>query len=235
MGIAKKVRDVIESLQPGEILTYDDFGKFENKQAVALYLSRLSKKGELRKLQRGMYYIPKKTKFGGLGPSETEIMETLIDETNYISGVSAYNSLGLTTQVSNEVTIVGNMTNRKTKIGKLKIRYVKSKAPVNKQNKKILILLDAIRDLKKIPDTSPEDVLILLKKKMKKFNEQEAKKTIKLSKYYRPYVRSIIGEIFEEMGYVEALKLKNDMNPLTTFKLNISKEILPLKESWNII
>ena len=152
MNISSKVKQKIEALPEGAVITFDDFSELPNKRAVALCLSRLKKEGELERLEKGKYYIPKKTKFGTLGPSESSIIQGLLkgDEGSYISGVTAYNKLGLTTQVANEITIVGSKYNRKAIVGKIKVKYIKGKAPVNKQNILLLQILDAVNDVKKI-------------------------------------------------------------------------------------
>ncbi|MCP3929242.1 MAG: hypothetical protein GY705_09105 [Bacteroidetes bacterium] len=231
------MKQKIEALPEGAVITFDDFSELPNKRAVALCLSRLKKEGELERLEKGKYYIPKKTKFGTLGPSESSIIQGLLkgDEGSYISGVTAYNKLGLTTQVANEITIVGSKYNRKAIVGKIKVKYIKGKAPVNKQNILLLQILDAVNDVKKIPDTTVSSAIMILKRKIQSLSLYEKQEMIKLSQFYRPYVRAIVGEIFEEEGIKEVEELRSSMNPLTFFKFNISKEILPLQKKWNLI
>lgn len=237
MNISCSVKEKIKSLPEGTVITFEDFNDLPNKQAVALSLSRLKKEGEIERLEKGKYFVPKKTKFGKLGPSESSIIEGLLkgDENSYISGIAAYNKLGLTTQVPNEITIVGNKYNRRTQVGRIKVKYIKSKAPINKNDTFLLQILDALNDIKKIPDTSTSEVARILKFKIQSLSTVDKKKIIKLSQFYRPYVRAIIGEILEEVGVKEVEEIKSQLNPLTMFKLNISEKILPLKENWNLV
>lgn len=237
MNISYLVKEKIKSLPEGTVITFEDFDELPNKQAVALSLSRLKRDGEIERLEKGKYFVPKKTKFGTLGPSESSIIEGLLrgDENSYISGIAAYNKLGLTTQVPNEITIVGDKYNRRTKVGRIKVKYVKGKAPVKKENIFLLQILDAVNDIKKIPDTSTNEVVIILKEKIQKLSLSDKRKIINLSQYYRPYVRAIVGEILDEVGMKEVEKLRSLLNPLTIFKLNISEKILPLKENWNLV
>lgn len=238
-SISKIVKERIESLPEGSVITFSDFNDLENIQAVALSLSRMKSKGLLNRLEKGKYFIPKKTKFGVIGPSDNSILKGLLkndDSTEaYISGVAAYNKLGLTTQVPNVVTIVGNMYNRKAEIGKLKVKYIKSKAPINSSTITILQILDAINDVKKIPDATVNDSIKRIKKIILELTITQKKKMVTLSRYYRPRVQAIVGEILEEDGSVEVQSLREELNPLTKFKLNISKKILPLQESWNLV
>lgn len=237
-SISKIVKERIQSLPLGSVITFSDFNDLENAQAVALTLSRLKSKGLLSRLEKGKYYIPKKTKFGALGPSDNSILDGILNSNGkveaYISGIAAYNKLGLTTQVPNVVTIVGNMYNRKAQIGKLKLKYIKAKAPVNSSTIQLLQVLDAINDIKKIPDASVNETMRKIKDIILGLNTTQKIKVIKLSRYYRPRVQAIIGEVLEEDGVVEVQSLKKDLNPLTKFKLNISKKILPLQKAWNL-
>ena len=238
MSISKIVRERVQTLPEGSVISFSDFGDFNNLQAVALCLSRLKKSGVLEKLEKGKYYIPKKTKFGTLGLSDNSILNELLNSEggvdSYISGVAAYNMLGLTTQIPNEVTIVGSKYSRKAQVGKLKVKYVKGKAPVTKSTIILLQVLDALNDVKKIPDTNINDSMKKLKEIILTLQITQKKKLIKLSQYYRPSVQALTGVILEEDGLEEAISLKEKLNPLTKFKLNISKEILPLQESWNL-
>jgi hypothetical protein len=238
MSISRIVKERVNTLPEGSVISFSYFGDLDNLQAVALCLSRLKKSGVLEKLEKGKYYIPKKTKFGTLGPSDNLILNELLNSQSgvdsYISGVAAYNALGLTTQIPNEVTIVGRKYSRKAQIGKLKVKYVKGKAPVTKATVFLLQILDALNDIKKIPDTNINDSMKKLKEIILTLQITQKKNLIKLSQYYRPSVQALAGAVLEEDGLKEAMSLKEKLNPLTKFKLNISKEILPLQESWNL-
>ena len=58
--------------------------------------------GEISKLAKGRFYKPRKTQFGELKPSAYQIAKDYIERDGkligYITGYSAYNALGLTTQ-----------------------------------------------------------------------------------------------------------------------------------------
>lgn len=219
------------------MITFEDFDELPNKQAVALGLSRLKRDGEIERLEKGKYYVPKKTKFGILGPSKASIIEALLrgDDSSYISGIAVYNKLGPTTQIPNEITIVGRKYNRRTKVGRIKVKYVKGKAPVKKENVYLLQVLDAISDIKKIPDTSTNEIASILKERIQNLSLSDQRKIVDLSQYYRPYVRAIVGEILDEMGLKEVESIRSSLNPLTVFKINISEKILPLKQNWNLL
>ncbi len=237
VSITKTVLEKIQNSLKEEVITLESFPEIENKQVVALALSRLNKEGVLAKLGKGKYFIPKKTKFGILKPSEGAIIKAILDksENGYVSGVAAYNNMGLTTQIPSVITIVGDMWNRKTSYGDLRVKFEKSKAPISKKNIGLLQVLDAIRDFKKIPDTNPQNVLMILKEIIKKFSEKEKKEISKLATFYRPYVMAVLGELLEETGFKDTQELKEKLNPLSTFKVGLFGQNMPYKNKWNLV
>ena len=70
MKVSQAVRQKIKEIGPGQIFGLQDFEQLGNSQAVVLELSRLSKKGEIQRLTKGKYYVPKSTRFGKIGPDE---------------------------------------------------------------------------------------------------------------------------------------------------------------------
>ena len=238
MSIFFEVKRKIKRLPKSEIITLGSFREFSNKKAVTFALSKLKRNGEIERLEKGKYYASENSRFGTLRPSDHSIVKTLLKEIEggYVSGLASYNKLGLTTQIPNEITIVGKRYDRRTSVGKLKVKYVRRKTPIRKKEKiYILQILDAVNDIKRIPDTPKTEVLKILKKKIQDLSLTDKKEMISVSRYYRPFVMALIGEILEEEGIKEIEKLRSLLNPLTVFKLGISEKILPLKKNWNLV
>ncbi len=235
--IASQVKNRIDSFQVGKIIAYSDFEDISNTQAVALFLSRLVKAGTLKRIGKGKYYVPKETKFGSIGPSESAILESIMKETGgYITGPSVYNALGLTTQVANRITVVGNKFPRKAQLGKIRVRYVQAKFPIVKEDVYLLQLLDAIKDIQKIMDTTIDDSIDKIKAKIRKLDENQISKIIDYAtKYYRPYVRATLGAIMDEFKNPKASLLKETLTSLTVFKIGFSDKVLPKKKDWNFV
>ena len=234
--IASQVQNRIDSFQVGKIIAYSDFKDIPNTQAIAMFLGRLVKAGTLKRLGKGKYYVPKETKFGSVGPSESAIIESILKEAGggYITGPSVYNALGLTTQVPNRITVVGNKCPRKTQLGKIRVRYVQTKFPIVQEDVYLLQLLDAIKDIQKIMDTTVNDSIVKIKDKVRKLNENQTSKIIDYAaKYYRPYVRATLGAIMDEFNNPKARLLKDTLTPLTVFKIGFSDKVLPKKKDWN--
>lgn len=72
-------------------------------------LERMCKSGELVKIAKGTYHLPKITKYGVVPPSEKEIVSEFTEnETGTIIGYSLYNALNLTTQIPKTITIMSS-------------------------------------------------------------------------------------------------------------------------------
>ena len=169
------VKQTIKRTPQGAVITIASFGEIADKRVLVLVVNRLIKKGELKRLSKGKYYVPRESKFGPLEPSESSIIKSLLQEDNgsYISGLWAYNRLRLTTQLPCVITIVGKRYDRRIQIGNVKVKFVKKKTPIG--NSYILQILDAINDLKKIPDTSTNEIISILKKRIQELSSSEKK------------------------------------------------------------
>lgn len=233
MTVAKEVKQKILSMEEGRIITYEDFAYLQNFNAVSLVLSRLAKDGTIKRLEKGKYFKPKKSKFGTTGPGESEIIKSLVDE-GYVSGNVAYNKLGLTTQIPNEVTIIGKKYNRKTKIGKLSVRYQKREGSFNNKSRKYLQILDAIKDIKRIPGTGIDEVLRGLIRLIGDMSETEQERLVEYGMDCKPMVRALLGAIMEKIGNILFKNLQRTLNPLTSYNIGISNEILPNMTGWRI-
>ena len=117
MIIARQIRDKLSSIPAGIVLTTKDFGvEMRYQPALAKALSRLVLQGELQKIAKGKYYIPKQTIFGKLKPTDSELVKDFLEQNGrvvgYITGTTAFASMGLTTQISSSMLIGTNKYRR---------------------------------------------------------------------------------------------------------------------------
>lgn len=241
ISIQQKIKQFIEEKPAGEIFRYKDL-PFQGKEltAVSKSLSRFSKKGIVRRLRKGMYYKPKQTIFGELGPGENEIINAFtVNEKSiigYRTGLSEFNRLGLTTQVPNEIIIKVQGNKRNTKIGNLRIKYSGFKQNIRESDIDKLQILDAIKNLKKIPDTGINNSIVLITSLIEAYSLKDKYRLLLLSKKYNAQTRALLGAIFELKGLTELSKiLQNTLNPLTKYRIAIDKNVLPTKSNWNIV
>lgn len=240
VSVANTIKRKVSSIQAGEVFNYSSFlGNKNNEQAVVKALSRLAKKGEIVRLEKGKYYKPRQTRFGVLRPSEDEIIKTVTQKGNqqvgYLTGIPSYNRLGLTTQVSNVLVIARNGRLPVKEINGYKVKFVTRKVNFIQKDIPLLQLLDAIRDIKEIPDTSIDKSVSVLVQKLKALSEEELKRLIKLSLQYNPATKALLGAIVEySIPALNLTELKKTLNPLTKYKIGISAQTLPNILKWKI-
>lgn len=92
-------------LRSGQVYRREDFLVFS--KAVDRDLYQLSTQGVLEKVAPGLYYAPKKSRFGTLPPNENALIKAFLRSNQFLLlSWNAYNSLGLgLTQVYNRVIV----------------------------------------------------------------------------------------------------------------------------------
>ncbi len=78
--------------------------------------------------------------------------------------------------------------------GNIKASAVKSYAEVTDKNYKLLELLDAIKDFKKIPDLNKKSAIQILTNKILELNNKGKKELIEIALEYPPRVRAFLGD-----------------------------------------
>jgi len=233
MSIAKKVKQIILNLEDGAVVTYGDLSYLQNFNAVSKVLSRLARDGIIKRLEKGRYYKTSFSKFGEKGPLESDVIKSL-SAGGYVSGNVIYNELGLTDQIANEIVIIGKRYNCKKKIGNLSVKYQKREGRFNQKNRKYLQILDAIKDIKKIPGVNVNEALEKLIKIIKDMSNTEQIRLAKYGEEYKPMVRALLGAILEELEIPCSEELKRTLNQLTKYKIGIKANLLSNLSEWRI-
>jgi predicted transcriptional regulator of viral defense system len=207
---------------------------------AAKALERFQKEGLIKRVSKGVFYKPKLTVFGELEPEYNELLQAYLFENGkriaYITGTSLYNQLGLTTQMAFKIKIASRKKRIYINRGALKAGAAKSYAEITESNYKILGLLDAFKDIKKIPDCSIAQAVRRLQSIVQSLDERQTDEIVKYALVYPPRVRALVGAILESLGKKNQRldKLKNSLNPLSTFELGIKEQELPTKSNWYI-
>lgn len=233
MKITKELRLIINRLPRGYIFTYDDFKlEVKNKESIIKALNRMAKSNEIAKLSKGKFYKPEKNKFARVEPPHEQVVKDLLEKDSkiigYLTGLSVYNQLGLTTQNSYIIEIGRNTSKTALVRGIFKIKFTLQKNKITKTNIYKLQLLDSLKNIKRIPDTTNNEVVKRIKSLIKVLEQSEIKLLINLSLKYPPSTRAILGAILEDLkiNQSEQTKLKNSLNPVTIYKnYNISSTI----------
>ncbi len=241
MNISKEIRKKIVVFPDDYVFKASDFEmESQNQSAVVKALNRMAATGEITKLSKGKFYKPRKTQFGELKPSAYQIAKDYIERDGkligYITGYSAYNALGLTTQISSYIQIGTNKSRRAVKRDKYTISFILQQNTITKKNIEILRILDAIRFIREIPATTPNEACIRLKEIIKDLNDEQKEMLVKCSLKYTNYVRALCGAILEDIGYDgnSLDSIRKSLNGVTNYHLPISESILPNKQNWRI-
>ena len=231
----------IERLPKGYVFTYEDFiNPANSKESIIKALNRLVTSGKIEKLSKGKFYKVKNTVFGKLKPNINQVVKDLLEKDGkvigYITGYGIYNQLGFTTQVANTIQIAKNDVRPAIQRGIYKISFVKQKNNITKDNIYLLQILDVIKNIKKIPDSSIDNSIKILLSLIDKLPEIKYKTLIRLSLKYPPSTRALLGALLENLNKTDDLiKLRSSLNPISTYNIKISNNILPTKTNWNIV
>jgi hypothetical protein len=195
--------------------------------------------GKIAKLSKGKYYKPESTPFGDILPSQKQVVKDLLEENGkpvgYLTGYSIYNKLGLTTQVSNTIQIGKNDIRPNFKRERYTIAFIKQKNTITKESIPFLQILDAIRYIKKIPDSNTRNSCLRFLEIVKSLNEKEISILIRSAMKYPPATRALLGAILDENKTTSTDILYNSLNPITKYKLTGASTVLSATEKWNIL
>jgi hypothetical protein len=240
MKITDIVVNRINRFKSGYVFTYDDFDiPVDKSEALKKALSRLVDSGKIVRLSKGQFYKPEISDFGTLRPSEYQVVKDLLEDDQktigYLTGVSTFNKLGLTTQISNTIQIGTNIDRKPMKRSKYYIRFIHQKNTITKDNIYLLQILDSIRFINIIPDS---DIIKSCIRIIALVNDLSETDRILIAKYafkYNPGTRALTGAILDNVSKtVITNQLLVSLNPVTAYIFNISNEVLPNKAKWRI-
>ncbi len=132
VSIDAKILSAIHSRGKGAVFVPVDFLDFGSREAIDIALHRLTNKGTIRRLARGVYDFPKThAKLGLLSPSAEAVAKALAgrDYTRLQpAGACAANALGLSEQVPAKVVFLTDGPSRTVKIGPTTIQLRRTTA-----------------------------------------------------------------------------------------------------------
>jgi len=180
----------------------------------------------------------------------------------YITGAALFNKMSLTTQVPTDIDLASRVKKPSYKIGNIEVRWIKSYVDITSQNYALLEILDALKDFKIIPDLDKKTVIKRMTAIIAGLKDSKKKCLVKYSLHYPPRARALLGALLESIymkeqatsldsfmircvasnqicpmavGKKENLnQLKQSLNPLTTFNISLTQEILPTSKKWFI-
>jgi hypothetical protein len=90
----KEMNLLRQHIKQGEVYRRSDLEYYST--AIDRHLAQLTKDGTLVKLNQGLYYAPKQSKFGAVPPGDRQVVESFLkDEDFLLVSPNSFNSLGL--------------------------------------------------------------------------------------------------------------------------------------------
>ena len=233
-SIATEVKRRIGRQSNKAIWSYRDFSDLDST-AVAAILSRLAKSGELRRVRKGIYHRSRNTAFGPTRANPASVADSVFRGRHSIP-TRGYNRLGLTTQISNEMQRAVDRPMRIKSIRGIKIRTVTR--PLFRQKgitEDERVALDALRNIRRIPDTTISNTLKRIKSLICDGRLQSTR-LVRFALAEPPRVRALVGALAESVGCRDSSvnELRKSLNPLTTYRLGGVEKILPHSAAWHI-
>lgn len=240
MTVSQEIEKRVDKIEPARVFTIEDLDfSAEWWENVRVKLGRMVKSGHLKKAGRGKYYKPKNSIFGNVGPNQYEIVKDLLYDNNvlsgYMTGYSIWNQMGLTNQIANIIIIGTSRRRDPVKRSIYRVRFIAQPNKITAENIPLLQILDSIKMIKQIPDTSVNDSVQTLRTIIDKLDDKALAQLVKLSLKYPPRVRAVLGAILESIGKTANIEaLKKTLNPMTTYSIGVNNTIGLNLQNWNI-
>lgn len=199
-SIEDNIFTAIKAQGRGSIFFPSDFTSYGEVKAVGKSLERLTEKGEIVRLARGIYSYPEIDTVLGLGilmPSIEKIAETIArrDKARIVpTGIYAMNKLGLSTQVPMNVVYLTDGAPRKINLGNGRSIQFKYTTPRNLAftNPLAMLVTLALKEVGK--DNVTEDIIKCIISVLQK----EKKENIMVDEPLMPaWIRNIIKKAYE--------------------------------------
>lgn len=128
MSTTAAIRAYIQSMPRGRPLTSSRFAALGPRGAVDRALSRIVHEGEIKRLSRGVFVRPRKSRFvGSVFPAVADVVRAIAKdrgETVQVHGAEAARRFGLTTQVPTTPVFHTSASTRSIRIGNCSVRLI---------------------------------------------------------------------------------------------------------------
>ena len=193
-----------------------------SEEAYYKTLQRMCESGELVKIAKGTYHLPKVSKYGIVPPSEKEIVSAFTEnETGTVTGYALYNSLNLTTQIPKTITVMSSAlegfskTIRNVMVKRVDVDYTE---PV----KNMIHCLEVLQNFDKIQDINYSVFIKYVEEFSKTYTDRTFEEVISNVNYKK----STISFLQEILRYYNCDNNLNDyLSTLSEYKHPTMEEI----------
>ncbi len=176
-----------------------DFADLGTSSAIEQALSRLTKKETIRRIIRGLYDYPRYSRLLAqqMGPDIDQIAQAIARKNGWtieVSGNTALNLLGLSTQVPGRFVYLNDSRSKSYKLGEQELVFKKSRLKdIGFKYPQTALLVQALRELgqdKVMPDQQ--------EKIRAYFNRPVADRILRDARYTTSWIYESIKKIFKE-------------------------------------
>ena len=196
----QQVKDIIANNEDGWVFTHIDFKYLGNLPTIERILSRLVVSGDIKRIRRGIYYIPEVSRWGEVPPSQSNIIKALsrVYETDFVpDGANALYQLGLTQQVPMKQVYLTDKQISPITIGKTVIEFKKvSPKKLSGAKSGVSSYLSAIEYLGK-EEAQQENIKLKVANIMDK---KIAKELEKASLLRAVWIREVVQDIIQRVA-----------------------------------
>lgn len=193
-SITKQVLKRIRGHGKWLVFTPKDFLDLGSRAAVDQALSRLTRDGKIRRIERGLYDYPRvSTRLGQLSPNPDAVVQALARKTGsqiLPSGARAANTLGLSTQVPARLVYLTDGPSRDVVIGRQRIQLRNTASKYFSGNSGADIAVQALRHLGR--NTVDDTAIRKVRSALSDHDKRALRKTIgKVPDWMAPYIKQI--------------------------------------------
>lgn len=237
----ESLRQDISRLPAGRLFTYEDIDVEPDKASTLIKaLSKLYRTGLLSRLSKGYYYKPITTRFGSFPPDIRSVVNQMLerqkDKISYLTGVQAFNSLGLTHQLSKDYTLATDKPRSPLRLGNAVIYFVLSRVSQSVGKLETLQIFDALSMFTSIPGADPIDVCKVIQGRLYQYTSNELDELVALAQSYPPSTQALVGLLLDDMDkMLWAKELQARLNPSTKYNPGVNLSLFTASLRWNIL
>ena len=165
---------LLQNIHPGEVYRRSDLEYYST--AIDRHLAQLTVDGILVKVNHGLYYAPKKSKFGVVPPDDHQLVESFLKDDDFLLvSPNAYNALGLgLTQLYNTTWVYNHKRKGEFQLNG-KTFELKLKSSFPKEITKEFLLVDLLNNSQNLAEDFSQ-TLEKLKNKLHHFHTSDLMK-----------------------------------------------------------
>jgi len=198
--------------------------KFGTVPEMSYYktLERMSKQGQLVHLTKGLYYRPKKSRFGVVPISENDIVSHYVgDGKGLVVGYRLFNRKGITTQIGKKVEVLSSSISELEKnIGNVSVK--KCNIKINSETIPVIETLEILQNYSSIEDIDKVSLI----RHMQEFSEAYSDSAATYVIMNRKYKKSTIAFLERFLNYYGVENSLNQfLSSLSTYAIPEMEEI----------